>query len=407
MACADIYTGTAAYAPTVDVAQNTDYGVDWHDANVQSALNRLPNEVLAQLPLKSMYALANTLLRYEGYQAKIMGLAPFVDNSSAGLYVGTSKGNGSFDVKYVDAGDFGVWSLQPHAMPVRGDFNRDGREDVAMVGPDWWSTIPVALDNGDGTVEIKNEYSDFAFAAWNWITPVAGDYNGDGFTDIAAVGDSFHIPSGIPLALSNGDGTFNYVYNYLPQFQEWATNSGATPVGGDFNGDGFSDIALVGGWGWSTIPIAFSNSDGTFSVRNLPVDFIPDWATWQNVQPVAGDFNGDGLGDIALTGSPDFGSIPIALSNGDDTFTVKNEDVPDFARAAGTPDAVAVTGDYNRDGNTDIALVGMQGWTKTPVAFSQGDGKFAVSNKETNLWIDSAYGTLVAGSVWPWWRHGS
>src|SRR5690606_19379026 len=37
---------------------------------------------------------------------------------------------------------------------------------------------------------------------------------------------------------------------------------------GDFNGDGMSDIALVGGQGWGSVPIATSNGDGSFGIEN-------------------------------------------------------------------------------------------------------------------------------------------
>jgi hypothetical protein len=36
-------------------------------------------------------------------------------------------------------------------------------------------------------------------------------------------------------------------------------------VAGDFNGDGFSDIALVGAPGWTRIPVALSLGDGYFN----------------------------------------------------------------------------------------------------------------------------------------------
>ena len=37
---------------------------------------------------------------------------------------------------------------------------------------------------------------------------------------------------------------------------------------GDYDNDGLADIALTGGVGWNTLPVAFSNGDGTFHVTN-------------------------------------------------------------------------------------------------------------------------------------------
>jgi hypothetical protein len=42
----------------------------------------------------------------------------------------------------------------------------------------------------------------------------------------------------------------------------------AQPIAGDFYGDGVADIALIGGTGWSMIPMAFGNGAGTFRVTD-------------------------------------------------------------------------------------------------------------------------------------------
>ncbi len=51
-------------------------------------------------------------------------------------------------------------------------------------------------------------------------------------------------------------------------FAVWANTSGAVKLTGDFNGDGLQDIALTGPRNWRSMPVAFSNGDGTFSVTN-------------------------------------------------------------------------------------------------------------------------------------------
>jgi hypothetical protein len=110
---------------------------------------------------------------------------------------------------------------------------------------------------------------------------------------------------------------------------------GVTAVAGDFNGDGKWDIALTGGAGWNTIPVAFSNTngDGNFWATNGGVTsaggvagdaHFPLYATYSNAIPVFGDFDGDGNFDIALTGGTNWQSIPIAFSNGDGTFRGTN-----------------------------------------------------------------------------------
>jgi hypothetical protein len=73
------------------------------------------------------------------------------------------------------------------------------------------------------------------------------------------------------VGLSNGDGTFTVINPTVSNFASWAQDSTAQPLSGDFNGDGLTDLALVGGTGWWTVPVAFSNGDGTFRVTNAPI----------------------------------------------------------------------------------------------------------------------------------------
>ena len=54
------------------------------------------------------------------------------------------------------------------------------------------------------------------------------------------------------------DGTFNITNKPITSFAGWGATTGAKFVSGDFNGDGKSDLALTGGSGWSTQPVAFA-----------------------------------------------------------------------------------------------------------------------------------------------------
>jgi hypothetical protein len=65
-----------------------------------------------------------------------------------------------------------------------------------------------------------------------------------------------------------------------------------TLVPGDFNGNGLTDIALVCQKpGWSAIPIAFANGDGSWTITNGPApQFITHWAHQPGVTLVPGTF---------------------------------------------------------------------------------------------------------------------
>ena len=63
-----------------------------------------------------------------------------------------------------------------------------------------------------------------------------------------------------------------------------------------------TDLAAFGVGGWSTIPVASSNGDGTFTVTNFGINAFPGWVSTPGVEVVTGDFNGDGRTDLAAFG---------------------------------------------------------------------------------------------------------
>ncbi|MFC5101767.1 S8 family serine peptidase [Kibdelosporangium philippinense] len=260
------------------------------------------------------------------------------------------------------------------------DYNNDNRDDIAMNGAQNWSTVPIAASDGNGGFNVTNSpVSNFAgWAGSPGVYFLPGDFNGDGRTDQAMTGVKGW--STIPIAFSNGNGTFNVTNNSVPNFPDWATTPGAKIVTGDFNADGRTDIAMTGGYGWSTIPIAFSTGNGGFNVTNNSAPGFTDWARSGNVKVVAKDFNGDKRADLSMTGVGGWSTIPIAFSNGSGGFNVTNNSVPDFPGLAATPNAKLLPGDYNADGRTDYSLTGVKGWSTIPIAFSTGTGAFNVTN---------------------------
>ena len=332
--------------------------------------------------------------------------------------------------------NFGIWASAPGAKAVAGDFNGDGRADIALVGGEGWTTIPVAFSQGDGTFSVSNA-GRWDFAGWAsvpGVQVVAGDVNGDGRADLIATGGSGWWT--IPVAYSNGDGTFEVSNLANWPMPEWAQAEGVKALAGDVDGDGRADLILTGGAGWWTIPVGFSNGDGTFRVTNHALDEFPlwaqdpyaqasaadlnrdgrtdivlaggaDWTTvpmafsrgdgsfWREnrIEPnmsiwsqgigaklLTGDVNGDLRGDVVLTGGADWITIPVGFSNGNGTLSVSNAVVSEFPTWAQDPSAKAVAGDFNGDGRADLALVGGNNWWTVPVAFSNGAGTFTVTN---------------------------
>jgi hypothetical protein len=340
------------------------------------------------------------------------GLIPSSGTPWTTVPVAFSLGDGTFTVTNDNVAAFPTYATQVGASAVAGDFNGDGYADLALTGgwipgspPTPWNTIPVAFSNHDGTFRVTNlGVAGFAtYATQTALHPVVGDFDGDGRMDIALAGGSSW--NTVPVAFSNGDGTFRVTNARVPDFAAYATQgtSGwpAQMVATDIDGDGRTDLALVGGLipgttqPWNTVPVAFSNGDGTFRVTSLPLANFPVYAAQQGALAVAGDFNGDGRGDIALSGGKGWNTVPVAFSNGDGTFRVTNTNVASFPVFA-TQGAQVLAGDYNGDGLADLALTGggipgaCAPWNTLPVAFSNGDGSFRVTNAPISVFGDYA-----------------
>jgi hypothetical protein len=288
---------------------------------------------------------------------------------------------------------------------LSGDFTGDGKADLAVTGSPFFTSLPVAVSAGDGSFTTPpGALSDTSWAGWSSVPGVhvvTGDFNGDHKSDVALLpGPGMPWWYTVPVAMSHGDGSFTVTNSNQWDFASWAQVPGVQVLTGDFNGDGKTDIALLPSPGnpwWYTIPVAFSNGDGSFTVTNLNRWDFASWAQVPGVQVLTGDFNGDGKTDIALLpspGNPWWYTIPVAFSNGDGTFNVLNLPQADFAGWAQAPGAQALSGDFNGDGKADIAMVGGQGWLSVPVALSNGDGSFRVVND----WLPNS--AFAAGATW-------
>nr|WP_232328096.1 S8 family serine peptidase [Kibdelosporangium sp. MJ126-NF4] len=313
--------------------------------------------------------------------------------------VAFSAGNGNFNVTNAGVTNFAAWSASPGVQILSGDFNGDGRTDSALTGVGGWASIPVAFSNGDGNFTITNAgVANFpGWATTPGVKIVTGDFNADGRTDIALTGGNGW--ASIPVAFSNGDGNFTVTNAGVANFPTWASSPNVKVVAKDFNADNRTDLALTGVTGWGSIPVAFSVGNGNFNVTNAGVPNFPTWASTPNVKLLSGDFNADGRADLALTGVAGWGSIPVAFSVGNGTFNVTNAGVANFPGWATTAGVKIVARDLNADNQADIVLTGGLGWGSIPVAFSAGNGNFNVTNAGVAnfpTWASSAGIEIVA-----------
>ena len=178
-----------------------------------------------------------------------------------------------------------------------GDFNNDGNIDLA-IGGDFGGVL---LGHGDGT------FSDPIFTEGDTIfgyTPVTvADIDGDGNLDLITSND---YNTGLTFVFGNGDGTFSS--------HSWSGSVGNPTVVADFNHDGILD--LVTDLGLPYAQTELGKPDGTFTLKEA-FPLLPSPKNLINM--AVGDFNNDGFPDIATSRADN--TVVIELGKGDGTFT--------------------------------------------------------------------------------------
>ena len=253
---------------------------------------------------------------------------------------------------------------------VVGDFNGDGKPDVALGTEAGYITILVG--KGDGTFTLS-QYITVTGCCTGPVAGAVGDFNGDGKLDLAVVNNTVN-PGVVDVYLGNGNGTVSQTPVSVP-----INASGSEPnsiVVGDFNKDGKLDFATASTQNYppNIVSVALGNGDGTFqAVANYTLD-SQNVSIGNVISIVSADFNGDGYPDIATLSNR--GLVEVLLNKGDGTFpsTPAYYFIGEDYNDASYPHMLAVA-DFNKDGHPDLVIVDNQ-QKAAGVVLNKGDGTF-------------------------------
>ncbi|MBN9118445.1 MAG: VCBS repeat-containing protein [Planctomycetes bacterium] len=252
--------------------------------------------------------------------------------------------------------------VNPGGIAV-GDFNDDGRDDMAVVNQAAAGTVTVLLSNADGTFAPGVSYA----AGSSPIAAAAGDLNGDGKVDLVTVG------TGVNVLLGNGDGTFGAPASFAGSL---ATHSVQV---GDFNNDGKLDVGAVG---FNGAAVLLGNGDG--ALQNP----ISTTVFGNNINLVVGDYDHDGRLDMATSNTTSVGTVSVLKGRGDGTFN------PVETYAAFSAPVYLAGGDFNGDGYDDFVVANSYAQTSMSVIMNNGDGTYAAPHTygiaETGFEIEAA-----------------
>lgn len=289
------------------------------------------------------------------------------------------------------------------------DMNGDGNLDVVAltIGGEF----VVFYGNGDGTFQAPVEIATSASAT----TLAVGSFFGDGYLDVA-VGDQ----NG-EIELFKNEGGKNFVLANTIQVGSGTYPNIVRVRAGNIDGTGVSDLAVLTGSG--AVYVLWGDDNGTFrtvelrsyasaadiGVGDLNQDGIDDIIVsyWCNsgsqnqacagfdaffgqgnetvyaqtliaypgaapgIWPIVADVNGDGIGDIATSSTPDgYGGagLYVWLGNANGSF----QQTPEVWTAASGGASGLVAGDWNRDGMIDFAM-GDEFDAQTEILINGGD----------------------------------
>lgn len=283
-------------------------------------------------------------------------------DASYGLYIVIDNGNG--------------WSsLHAHllkAFVVAGE-RVDQGQSIGLLGDSGNSSgAHLHYEQRLNKIDQHAVFDRTSFVYNSWLesrncgdVPVAGDWNGDRFSDVGVFG---RRPDTARFRMR------------LPTGNQVVTRFGLptdTPVVGDWNGDGQSDVGI---WSQPTATFTLEKGNGGRHVFSFGDN---------NDLPVAGDWNGDQRWDVGV------------FDPATKTFFLRDSRGNVTTRVIGSTSSLPIAGDWDGDGRSNVGVYNPR-TTTFNLALPRGVTKQVSYGTRTSLPVIGSWNTDAVSDLGVW-----
>jgi len=309
-----------------------------------------------------------------GSVAGTSGLAPagslsFIDTNNGNAVVGTGTlAAAAANVTLAQSQSIPLDENSYNTLTATGDFNKDGYTDFVAYDSEA-GELRTYLGSASGQFTLSSTLSLGNVNSYA-TRMVASDLDGDGNLDLAVVSPNNSSTGTSPLLYTfwgAGDGSFTAGTTY-----EIAGHQPTGLVAGDFNRDGLMDLAVYNMYdaansGNGVITLLKGQGSRSFKIASTTIS-----TTGNGQNMIGGDLNNDGYPDLLI--SDYSGNLYAVLGSASGT-TIKTSSLNMYS-------GVYALADFNGDGILDVSVANNNNQT-IAVFKGNGDGTFGTTSLNT------------------------